>query len=60
MAEGAMVTVMAELAFGCNQGTGPEEKVEVLTAVGQDQAKNFIGQVEELARARARSESRSS
>lgn len=43
MAERTMVTVMAELVLGCDQGTGPEEKVEVLAAVGKDQAQNFIG-----------------
>lgn len=54
-----MVTVMAELALGCNQGTRPKEKVEILAAVGQDQAQNFVRQVEELARAGSRSGSRS-
>lgn len=59
MTKGAMVTIMAKLILGCNQGTGPEKKVEVLAAIGQDQAEDFIGQVEELAGARVRSRSRS-
>jgi len=49
-----MVTVVAELVLGCDQGTGPKKKVEILAAVGQDQTQNFIRKIQELARARAR------
>jgi len=50
MAKRTMIAIVAELVFQRHEGTGPEQEVEVLAAIFENQGENLIGKIKKMSR----------